>query len=132
MPEETKPKNPWLKRFIIYLALSLLPYIILSLYLVFTFPKEGRNVWCDPRGGMTCAIQYVCEAFRVWFSLIATLMVIASIISYIISRRSKKFRILALEFSFSMLLGFLFGFVVSSSIVQPILKPILVSLGFSC
>ena len=114
MQKETKPKNPWLKRFIIYLVLALLPYILVYSYMILALPKEERTVCFG------------------WLSSISLLMVIASIISYIMSRRSKKFRILALEFSFSMLLGFLFGFVAGSSLVQPVLKPFLVSLGFSC
>jgi hypothetical protein len=132
--EKPKTKNPWLSRAIIYLVLALWPYVLLLLYLILTFPKEGKQVCILPGIGLGsgCSVMYVCEAVKSPFLLIALCMLAVSIVSYIISKRNRVLSVIALEFSFSMMLGFLFGFLVNRFLADLLLGPLLGPLGFTC
>ncbi len=129
---EPKTKNPWLSRAIIYLVLALWPYVLLLLYLILTFPKEGKQVCILPGVGSGCSVMYVCEAVKSPFLLIALCMLAVSIVSYIMSKRNRMLGVIALEFSFSMMLGFFFGFLVNRFLADLLLSPLLGQIGFTC
>jgi len=133
MPEKpVQKKNQMLKRLLVYLTLALWPYVLLLAYLVLTFPKDGKQV-CIPLGTDSgCSTMYVCEALKSPFLLIGLCMLAISIVSYVVSKRNRVLSVIALEFSFSMMLGFLFGFLVNRFLADLLLNPLLGPLGFTC
>jgi hypothetical protein len=109
---EKKPipkKKPLLKRIIIYLVLGLWPYVLVFLYLFLGVPKEAKLVCIGSGEGTACAMGYVCVSIKVVFPIIAAIMLIIGIFSYIISRQNQVLRVIAAEFALSMLIGFVFG-----------------------